>query len=124
MKREFTFAWVCWAAIVVFGEFLAVPEMRPTVNVVALVIFLAVEGIAIGRPRLGDTLSEHVWAFYGSKKGRIPLLVGASLFFAVRLYEIRTSPVVLGELDLGRAFLVAGLVGWLIPHFVTRGRTG
>lgn len=124
MKREYTFAWACWAVILIAAEFWVIPELRSTVNAVALAIFLVIEGVAVGRPKLGDTLSEHVWAFYGSKPARIPLIVGASLFFAARLYEIRGAVLTVGTIDVGRACLVLGVVGWIIPHFLSRGRLG
>jgi hypothetical protein len=58
------------------------------------VFFLVVEGIAVFNDVPGDTLSEHVWVLIGTGSERS----GLNWFFRVAL---------------------AGLIAWLIPHFMT-----
>jgi hypothetical protein len=59
-----------------------------------ILFFLVVEGIAVSNNIKGDTLSEHVWWLIGTGSERS----GWNWFF--------------------RVFL-AGLIAWLIPHFMT-----
>ena len=124
MKREYTIAWIVWGLYVLGAEFLAGPQHRDPMIVAGLIAFLAIEGFALGRPKDGDTLSEHLWKFYSSMPARIPLLIGLALFFGIRLYEVGFPVLELGSFNVGRAVLSLGVVGWLIPHLLARGRLG
>lgn len=63
--------------------------------------FAVIEGVALFNSRKGDTLSEHVWAFLGVRRGP----VGA-----------RVTPK--WTLRLARFGVVSGLV-WLVVHLTT-----
>ncbi|MFD3573858.1 hypothetical protein [Streptomyces sp. NPDC058644] len=67
--------------------------------VVWLAAFGVIEGLALRRKRPGDTLSEHVWAW-----------------FAIA----RRDPMPDGLTRLRRFALLAG-VGWLAAHFLSGG---
>ena len=69
--------------------------------IVWLGIFAAVEGVALANKREGDTLSEHVW-----------------LWFATKREGADTQPS--GMVRLRRFVLLAG-VCWLLAHFLTGG---
>lgn len=122
LKKEYTWAWLIWGALVAFVDIAGVRWLYP----VLIGLFAILEGVAIlRRAPGGDTLSEQVWAFYAGKPARIPLVTGLALWFGFRLYEVGTgSLVMLGPVDVARLAFCAGLVGWLIPHFLGRGRFG
>lgn len=73
----FTYAWIFWIAS-----------------------FLVIEGIALHRSKAGDTLSEHVWIWFGTdrKYGRKPT----------------------GGVQL-RRFILLAFMAWLSVHFLTGG---
>lgn len=62
--------------------------------------FAVVEGMALVNSRTGDTLSEHVWAFIGSRE-----LTGKQPTGWTRL----------------RRFLTLAFLAWLVAHFLTGG---
>jgi hypothetical protein len=63
--------------------------------------FVVLEGWALFRSKPGDTLSEHVWVWFGTQKGDLDRPVTAS---------VRIRRVVLG-----------GFMLWLSIHFLTGG---
>ena len=69
-----------------------------------LVYFLIVEGIALYRSTPGDTLSEHVWVWFGTQRRK-----------PGDPYRPRT-----GWTQLRRVLLLAFLA-WLSVHFLTGG---
>jgi hypothetical protein len=76
----FTWAWVGWA-----------------------VYFAVVEGLALTNSRRGGTLSEHIWAFVGS-----------------RYVANKPAAKVTGWVRL-RRFLTLAFLAWLSAHFLTGG---
>jgi hypothetical protein len=50
--------------------------------------------------------------------------VGLSVFFGARIYELGNPTVIVYGLDLGRAALCSGFVGWFVPHLIGKGRWG
>jgi hypothetical protein len=81
LEVEFTWMWLAWIAL-----------------------FLGIEGVALFNSKPGDTLSEHVWAWFGTqrtKPGEAP--------------RPRT-----GWTQARRAGLLMFLV-WLVAHFLTGG---
>lgn len=72
LNRKYTVAWILW----IFG-------------------FLALEYAAKKDKRLGDTLTEHVWATIGTKT--------------------KTKTALMWAARLG----IAGLLVWLVPHLFT-----
>lgn len=63
-----------------------------------LAAFCVIEGVALARKAPGDTLSEHVWAWFHTAKG-------AKTDGTTRL----------------RRFALLALVTWLAVHFLTGG---
>lgn len=128
LARAYTVAWILWVILLAGLEFLAPASWRVWAMPALLVVFGLLEGLAIARPKEGDTLSEHVWAFYHGKPVRAFLILGVVGFFGIRLLEFGTSTPLtlsdLAELELGRVLLVGGIVGWLIPHFLFEGKWG
>lgn len=60
-----------------------------------LLAFLVIEGAALANKRCGDTLSEHVWAWFSVK--------GKGWGWRIR------------------RVLLLGFMGWLLVHFMTGG---
>lgn len=115
--------WSVWMTAIVITEFLLPPNAisRPAI----FISFLVMEYSAILRTEKGDTFSEWMWKFYASRKGRIPLVLGITAFFGVAMLEVGTQNVyTLAEVPVSRLCLVLGLVGWLVPHFLGRGKHG
>lgn len=79
----FTIAWILWIAA-----------------------FLVIEGIALFRKEKGDTLSEHVWKWFGTRRDVE--------------YEVDESGQPKGWLRFGR-FVLLAFMAWLTAHFVTGG---
>lgn len=65
--------------------------------------FAAVEGMALTNSKAGDTLSEHVWAFIGSR------------------YVANTPDRKVGGWTRLRRFAVLAFMAWLSAHFLTGG---
>jgi len=129
LKSEYTLAWLAWGFLILAGEFVVSAANRTPVLLVAVGAFVVLEGLAIRRKKAGDTLSEHVWKFYLGGWARIPLVLGIVALLGSRLYELGldvtlTLSTPLGVVDVGRFSLIGGLVGWLVPHFLGRGRWG
>lgn len=125
MKREYTIAWAAFALFIFCTEFLVGAGAQDGMRLLGLVMFLVIEGLAIGRRKTGDTLSEHVWAFYKGKKARIPLLVSWALYFAVAVTNIAVDPDLMVRGVPATILVIAlGLLGWLLPHFLLRGKEG
>jgi hypothetical protein len=66
--------------------------------IIWLVAFLIWEGIALFNSKKGDTLSEHIWIWFGTRRGQ------------------KKS----GTIQLRRFILLAFMV-WLGAHFLTGG---
>lgn len=65
--------------------------------------FAVIEGVALANSRAGDTLSEHVWAWLGVRRGRA--------------WPERTPR---WTLRVARSVVLSGLL-WLALHFATGG---
>lgn len=65
--------------------------------------FAVVEGMALANARSGDTLSEHVWAWFGTGRGPGP-----------------TGRCASGWTRL-RRFALLAFLAWLVAHFLTGG---
>ena len=130
----FQIIWWMWAAAVIVCEFL-VPAIASVSNAYPLtdentsriwfglvLWFLVVEiYAAVWRRRIGDTFSEHVWAFIHHEIARAGIAVGIILLLIVRIVELGVEPTtILDDLDLGRTMLGIGFGGWVIYHFVDR----
>ena len=66
-----------------------------------IAVFAVIEAIALGRKAPGDTLSEHIWRWFG---------IGTP----------GDRPKVTGWVQLRRFALLAGLA-WLVLHLLTGG---
>lgn len=64
--------------------------------------FAAVEGMALVNSRAGDTLSEHVWAWFGTKRGPAGMRAPSGWTRA-------------------RRFVLLAFMAWLSVHFLTGG---
>jgi len=123
LKREYSIAWMAWAAFL-FGSELFFPLTGWT-RPAALAAFLLLECAGLIREKEGDLWSENVWAFYGGRPARIPLVLGMVAFFMIAIWEVRTDLVLMvGEVSAARFAIGAGVGGWLVPHFLGRGRWG
>lgn len=80
MLSVYTLAWLAWLAY-----------------------FLIVEGIALFNSKPGDTLSEHVWAWFGTE------------------WRKGTSPRERSGWTQLRRFLLLAFMLWLTAHFLTGG---
>lgn len=119
MKREFTVTWLIFGGLLFFAEFFAAPFLADYIRVACLLIFVIAEGWAIGRPKGGDSLTEHVRAFYAQEHARLPLVAAFALYLPVTLANIVADPDLdIAGFPLGAAVLCLGLVGWLLPHFL------
>lgn len=126
MKREFTIAWLILIFYIAAVEFLA-PLLKPDLDwlrVAGFAYFALIEAWAIGRPKRGDTLSEHLWAFYAGKPARRPLLIGFSFYVLFALIAIPGSEVYVFGVSAAPLSLAAGVACWLAPHLLSRGRLG
>ena len=91
--------------------------------------FLAMELWGAFSRKEGDTFSEQVWAFREAGWARGIALVGLAAALCIRLYSlwglINEGVQPSGWLAWGPwTSLALGLFGWLVVHFVTRGRHG
>lgn len=125
LKKVYTIGWLTLAVFIFLTEFLMPAGAQDALRFVGVVFFGLLEGFAIQRPKPGDTLSEHVWAFYRGKKARLSLVVSWALYFVVAIINIAVDP----DLMVGRAPLTVliigfGLFGWLVPHFILKGKEG
>jgi hypothetical protein len=68
-----------------------------------LAIFMVLEGYALLTPRAGDTLSEHVWEWFG----------------IARNGEADKRPIS-GSIR-ARRFILLAFMAWLSLHFITGG---
>lgn len=124
LAKSYTAWWIAWALFVGGTEFFF-PGWRAWSLPVGLLWFVLVEGAAVIRRGGGDTLSEHVWAAYAGKKGRLPFVLGVVAYFAIALWEMGTNVMLrIGPIEASRFVLALGICGWLVPHFITRGRDG
>lgn len=122
MKREFTVTWLIFGALLFFAEFFAVQYLADYIRSVCIGIFVIAEGWAIGRPKKGDMLTEHVRAFYRQEPARLPLVAAFALYLPITLANIVSDPdLAVRGFPLGALVLCLGLVGWLVPHFLDRG---
>jgi len=76
----FTLAWVAWLAI-----------------------FAVVEGIALANRREGDTLSEHVWEWFGTAR------------------DAGGTDAPKTAIARGKRFVLLAFMAWLAIHFLTGG---
>ena len=120
LDKVFLYTWVGWGILLLLAEFLF-----PQYFWVCLIYFAIAEGVAVKRKKKGDTLSEHVWAFYGGNWGRLPFIVGFALWIMCRATNVDTD-FAHGDIItwLGRMFLVLGIGSWLVIHFAWRGKHG
>lgn len=125
MKREFTIGWLIFGAAVVAAEFIVPPGWRDGARILALGIFAVLEGWAIGRKKPGDTLTEHVGAFYGNRPARLPLVFAAALYFpAVLVQVVRDPDAMAWGVPITAWIWVVGIALWIVPHFYFRGTKG
>lgn len=131
----FTALWMMWVVLILVVEF----DLRAAWSNVGLslarepwvwllMLFVVVEGLAVGIKKKGDTLSEHVWAFIHGAPARNALVMGVTFFLLLRMYEIgQEAPLRLGglaDVEIARAALVIGVGAWLASHFLKRGSEG
>lgn len=94
----------------------------------ALALAAVVELVAAFiRRKLGDTLSEHVWALIRGRPGLIPLVVGLAVWLVWTPLTLFPRSRHLTEAvgwDVGLAALATGVGLSLIIHFAFRGRYG
>lgn len=77
--------------------------------------FVVVEGMALFNSKPGDTLSEHVWAWFGTqrKPARKPSETDAQ--YAERIARPRSG------WTQARRFVLVAFMAWLGTHFLTGG---
>lgn len=88
----------------------------------AFAMFAALEGLAVLDTDPGDTLSEHVWAFYQARPARWNLVAGFTVFL-VSLFAYGLTGLV-AWVWVARVALGLGLGLWLWDHFKNMGRNG
>lgn len=121
MNRRFTAAWLVFGVFLVFTEFMAPTGWQDTLRMIAVGIFIVAEGLAIGRPAAGDTLTEHIRKFYAGEKARIALVLSWALYFPVALVDIAVDPdLAVGRVPLTALILSLGVLGWAIPHLLAK----
>ena len=124
MKKEYTVAWVAWAIIAFLPE-LVLREQLGWTRIFAFVLFVLLEAAALYREKTGDTLSEHVWAFYAGKPARIPLILAVVAWVFIAILEIAGGvTIAIAGIPAAPMFLAAGVAVWLVPHFLGRGYFG
>jgi hypothetical protein len=88
----------------------------------AFALFVILEGLAVLDTDPGDTLSEHVWAFYGARPARFNLVAGFIVWLVSLFMFVLTGWA--GFVWIARFALGAGLGLWLFPHMKYMGRKG
>ena len=111
--------WVTIGLVALVAAMVGAPEW---IVAVSMSLGFAFEGLTIADRREGNTLSENVWAFIKDNPARIPLAVGFSFWLAWQ-FLVLSETVSLGY-DAGHFALAAGFLGWLIPHFIWKGKYG
>lgn len=126
MNYRYTIGWLLLAAFVLAIEFVAPAANRDAMRIIAIIYFVILEGLAIRRVKPGDTLSEHVWEFYNRQQpARISLVVSWVAYAFAAIMDIAVDPdLMVGRVPVTVAVLSIGLAGWLIPHFIFRGKYG
>lgn len=125
LKRIYTIGWLTLAVLIFITEFIAPTGWQDGLRIAGVIFFGILEGFAIQRPKPGDTLSEHVWAFYKGKRARLSLIVSWALYFVVAIINIAVDPdLMLGRTPLTVLIIGVGLFGWLVPHLVLNGKEG
>lgn len=94
----------------------------------ALIVAAVVELVAaFVRRKLGDTLSEHIWALIRGRPGLIPLALGLAVWLvwaALSLFPASRHLTEAVGWDVGLGALALGVTASLIVHFAFRGRFG
>lgn len=125
LKREFSVVWLAFGALLAVTEFILPPGYRDLFRIIAWGVFVPTEGWAVGRPGPGDSLTEHILAFYGGKPARVPLVVSMAFYLPTSLVNIAVDPdLMVGRIPLTVLMLGIGLIGWLVPHFLWKGEKG
>lgn len=114
----FRILWASWA----FGLTIQAFARDVSLAISLACFFALLEGYAIARSSRGDTWSEANWTFYADKPARIPLIVGFAFHTVAVFTNIAWQSQLLADISLG--VLAAGILGWLIPHFISKGRLG
>lgn len=123
MKKEFTIVWLGVALILFVTEWFLPPELQDSGRIFALMVGGPGEAWAIGRPKEGDSLTEHVKAFYAAEKARISLVVGMAVYLPVAMANIVIDPdLMIGRWPLTVAIITVAFMGWLIPHFLLKAK--
>ena len=89
---------------------------------IAFALFVVLEGLAVLDADPGDTLSEHVWAFYKEQPARWNLVAGFTVWVVSLFMFVLTGLVAL--VWIARFALGLGLGLWLRDHFKNMGRNG
>jgi hypothetical protein len=124
MKKEYLYVWAGWLAAALLAEFTAAPR---SVWVALMALFVVFEGVGVlVRKKPGDTLSEAIWDWVGERHVGRALQAGVlGLWFAWHFYLLVARIEPEGSMaSVGPGLLAGALAVWLIPHFVTRGKTG
>lgn len=109
--------WGVWLALCLFAPLMGSVRY----NLGLLLYFVALEMLALLDGDPGDTLSEHVWMFYGERPARLWLVAG----FVIYLQCMFLALVFGGVLNkVGFVPLGLGLGMWLWDHFRSMGRLG
>lgn len=113
-----TMLWGVWA----LGLFVQAYLQDIGLAIGLLVMFAVLEGYAVWNTRSGDTWSEQNWRFYADKWARIPLVSGFAVHTVATFANIYFKSATVAGAGVGA--LALGVLGWLIPHLVGRGRWG
>ena len=111
--------WGVLLTAMVLGEFITYPGW---VWPVLAIVFVGTELVALLVNKApGDTFSEMVWNFVRDKKDRRPVVWAVAIYLPLRI-SMLTIDFVPTWLPL--SILGAGVIGWLIPHFIHLGKRG
>jgi hypothetical protein len=118
--RNFVYSigWGVWFGIGI----LATVYISPVLTWVCFGLFVILEGLAVLDSDPGDTLSEHVWAFYMARPARFNLVAGFTIWLVCLLMFALTGWA--GFVWIARFALSIGLGWWLWEHFRAMGRLG
>ena len=125
LKKEFTWAWYILGIILFAHDFLVPLSWQTAVSLFAVGWFAVFEAWALGRPKKGDSLTEHWKVFYGGQPLRLIFLVGFGLYAAVSLINIRVEPnLMIGRVPVTVAVIALTLAVWFPPHAYYGGKKG
>lgn len=120
LDRRFTLAWTFVLLLGLLAELVA---PRGVIFDGAFALAVGLEVIGAIRPGAGDTLSEQLFHWQtddeaGWRWARAFAVAGIALWISIRFYQFGPGG------DAGRAALAGGLCGWLLLHWLLRGRYG